>query len=122
MACKGITFYKQNNSILTLATNHTPNVKRISKISVRVCSPSSKYQCFSPIFYSQIVEYMAPIRHTTTWNKTVYKIYLFVLFSIIDLLVRALGEFFIILVSCPVYTATPITHSVFRSELPLRRI
>ena len=65
---------------------------------------------------------MAPIRHTTTWNKTVYKMYLFVLFSIIDLLVLALGEFFIILVSCPVYTATPITHSVFRSELPLKSI
>ena len=43
-------------------------------------------------------------------------------FSSLDCLGYALALFIMIFVSWPVKTQTPITHSVFRSELPLKSI
>ena len=66
-------------------------------------------------------EMTAPRIEQINWTSMQIRMYQLSAFEFLERLTTAVELFIMILVSWPVYTATPMTHSVSRRVHPLRR-
>ena len=85
-------------------------------------SKGYRYQASHPLYSVQILKMQEPRMAKESWMPIVKSTNLLSIFAFLERLGTPPELFFMILVSWPVNTHSPVIHSVFLNELPLRRI